>query len=135
MIRRPPRTTRTDTLFPYTTLVRSARRRTRAVARDHPRIAVVAHVLHPRQRATAQEAEHRFEVVGRAIAQAQRQVFAGVRMACCRAAAQTSRCPPIGLLERCVEPEQPVEPPRKLHPSDRHPIGMAVPMYQIMPSV
>src|SRR3546814_7579831 len=27
MIRRPPRYTRTDTLFPYTTLVRSARRR------------------------------------------------------------------------------------------------------------
>src|SRR3546814_19784587 len=26
MIRRPPRSTRTDTLFPYTTLVRSARR-------------------------------------------------------------------------------------------------------------
>src|SRR3546814_6171009 len=28
MIRRPPRSTRTDTLFPYTTLFRSARRRT-----------------------------------------------------------------------------------------------------------
>src|SRR3546814_16031592 len=27
MIRRPPRSTRTDTLFPYTTLFRSARRR------------------------------------------------------------------------------------------------------------
>src|SRR3546814_10254324 len=34
MIRRPPRSTRTDTLFPYTTLFRSARRcRT---ARRHP---------------------------------------------------------------------------------------------------
>src|SRR3546814_5489128 len=31
MIRRPPRSTRTDTLFPYTTLFRSARRRARAV--------------------------------------------------------------------------------------------------------
>src|SRR3546814_5380357 len=30
MIRRPPRSTRTDTLFPYTTLFRSADKRTRA---------------------------------------------------------------------------------------------------------
>src|SRR3546814_4222961 len=33
MIRRPPRSTRTDTLFPYTTLFRSDRRRGR---RRHP---------------------------------------------------------------------------------------------------
>src|SRR3546814_12842486 len=33
MIRRPPRSTRTDTLFPYTTLFRSARAR----RRPHPR--------------------------------------------------------------------------------------------------
>src|SRR3546814_16382413 len=32
MIRRPPRSTRTDTLFPYTTLFRSAGRNTRQVA-------------------------------------------------------------------------------------------------------
>src|SRR3546814_15009344 len=32
MIRRPPRSTRTDTLFPYTTLVRSLRRPQRGVA-------------------------------------------------------------------------------------------------------
>src|SRR3546814_13021272 len=31
MIRRPPRSTRTDTLFPYTTLFRSVRRAGRAV--------------------------------------------------------------------------------------------------------
>src|SRR3546814_3452606 len=31
MIRRPPRSTRTDTLFPYTTLFRSADRRARAL--------------------------------------------------------------------------------------------------------
>src|SRR3546814_4048382 len=31
MIRRPPRSTRTDTLFPYTTLVRSARKSLRLV--------------------------------------------------------------------------------------------------------
>src|SRR3546814_2953538 len=45
MLRRPPRSTRTDTLFPYTTLFRSLRRRqaaqrfrhvrTRAVGEDH----------------------------------------------------------------------------------------------------
>src|SRR3546814_4431646 len=33
MIRRPPRSTRTDTLFPYTTLFRSARRGASAAAR------------------------------------------------------------------------------------------------------
>src|SRR3546814_10550120 len=32
MIRRPPRSTRTDTLFPYTTLFRSERVRTRVLA-------------------------------------------------------------------------------------------------------
>src|SRR3546814_3398298 len=36
MIRRPPRSTRTDTLFPYTTLFRSGRRREGASARDGP---------------------------------------------------------------------------------------------------
>src|SRR3546814_959852 len=41
MIRRPPRSTRTDTLFPYTTLFRSSRRSpppfgTRAVGPVHP---------------------------------------------------------------------------------------------------
>src|SRR3546814_1353119 len=43
MIRRPPRSTRTDTLFPYTTLFRSADRRHRAAGggspcRDLPRL-------------------------------------------------------------------------------------------------
>src|SRR3546814_7450525 len=43
MIRRPPRSTRTDTLFPYTTLFRSRRRHRRRHrgpadrAREHPR--------------------------------------------------------------------------------------------------
>src|SRR3546814_15257710 len=37
MIRRPPRSTRTDTLFPYTTLVRSRLRRGREAGQlDHP---------------------------------------------------------------------------------------------------
>src|SRR3546814_13837227 len=35
MIRRPPRSTRTDTLFPYTTLFRSNDRRPRSRAGDH----------------------------------------------------------------------------------------------------
>src|SRR3546814_3486910 len=44
MIRRPPRSTRTDTLFPYTTLFRSAdlRRRIIFVAGLDPRVAVAA---------------------------------------------------------------------------------------------
>src|SRR3546814_4671855 len=43
MIRRPPRATRTDTLFPYTTLFRS-HPRTGAVRRDPGRTAWLAHV-------------------------------------------------------------------------------------------
>src|SRR3546814_12153900 len=41
MIRRPPRSTRTDTLFPYTTLFRSADYAAHAIrqcARHHPRL-------------------------------------------------------------------------------------------------
>src|SRR3546814_20555545 len=42
MIRRPPRSTRTDTLFPYTTLFRSARHRRRAADVGHTaRIAAI----------------------------------------------------------------------------------------------
>src|SRR3546814_9193965 len=37
MIRRPPRSTRTDTLFPYTTLFRSPRGHGRQRCRVHPR--------------------------------------------------------------------------------------------------
>src|SRR3546814_19694888 len=57
MIRRPPRSTRTDTLFPYTTLFRSAGGS--LPAGDHPlhwqearadRIAGVGQVGHPRRR-------------------------------------------------------------------------------------
>src|SRR3546814_5740771 len=42
MIRRPPRSTRTDTLFPYTTLCRSERN---AVQRGHVDAAAVRHQL------------------------------------------------------------------------------------------
>src|SRR3546814_7346471 len=40
MIRRPPRSTRTDTLFPYTTLFRSSirRRRDAAIGQGHDRV-------------------------------------------------------------------------------------------------
>src|SRR3546814_5773335 len=40
MIRRPPRSTRTDTLFPYTTLFRSGIDLQQLVAPDHPALAV-----------------------------------------------------------------------------------------------
>src|SRR3546814_13218461 len=42
MIRRPPRSTRTDTLFPYTTLFRSTRRLLAVVARRLARRGVLA---------------------------------------------------------------------------------------------
>src|SRR3546814_10339106 len=41
MIRRPPRSTRTDTLFPYTTLFRSQAGMLRAESAHHPAIAAV----------------------------------------------------------------------------------------------
>src|SRR3546814_4649395 len=46
MIRRPPRSTRTDTLFPYTTLFRSARHRRRIVVAGQD---VVADALQAQQ--------------------------------------------------------------------------------------
>src|SRR3546814_4815558 len=58
MLRRPPRSTRTDTLFPYTTLFRSRRvlpdphRRDRA--RDQARLLVGAHPRNGRARAGAE---------------------------------------------------------------------------------
>src|SRR3546814_8489910 len=53
MIRRPTRTTRTDTLFPYTTLFRSAVRRRAADAGDRP------HPTHRCQFAAARRADRR----------------------------------------------------------------------------
>src|SRR3546814_18249526 len=91
MIRRPPRSTRTDTLFPYTTLFRSPRRQRQAEARHrtlHAERRIVeavvagsrkpdddtvtgelvgahalelAHVLDPRRRGGRREAEARHE--------------------------------------------------------------------------
>src|SRR3546814_5235782 len=61
MIRRPPRSTRTDTLFPYTTLLRSRRVRWRAqgragggaVALGGPGRHTPARCVRPRRRETA----------------------------------------------------------------------------------
>src|SRR3546814_9199664 len=47
MIRRPPRSTRTDTLFPYTTLFRSCRCSMREVTRTDHRYADRAHRWRP----------------------------------------------------------------------------------------
>src|SRR3546814_1532799 len=49
MIRRPPRSTRTDTLFPYTTLFRSGFTRIRRVPNGEARTVAraVIHALHP----------------------------------------------------------------------------------------
>src|SRR3546814_16739717 len=44
MVRRPPRSTRTDTLFPYTTLFRS-----RLVRRDRVLLEALAHAQHVRR--------------------------------------------------------------------------------------
>src|SRR3546814_3298409 len=56
MIRRPPRSTRTDTLFPYTTLFRSARQRDRARRIVDPPI---VSVNVSRRRAHAEDAARR----------------------------------------------------------------------------
>src|SRR3546814_20828756 len=72
MIRRPPRSTRTDTLFPYTTLFRSAAR-LHAAGRHPLRHAVVAPAalarggrgpLRPRLRALHHPAEHPVQLAG-----------------------------------------------------------------------
>src|SRR3546814_7931032 len=63
MIRRPPRSTRTDTLFPYTTLFRSpgasARRRRRGKV---PRPAVRPRLRHRTSRASNRSEEHTSEL-------------------------------------------------------------------------
>src|SRR3546814_11846702 len=59
MIRRPPRSTRTDTLFPYTTLFRSLRRveRLRVGIRDEEIHALNIAVDHVRDRVAARAAD------------------------------------------------------------------------------
>src|SRR3546814_2318896 len=53
MIRRPPRSTRTDTLFPYTTLFRSSRGRNRILDRLH------AHAIARKLVAIGRDRKHR----------------------------------------------------------------------------
>src|SRR3546814_20082578 len=69
MIRRPPRSTRTDTLFPYTTLVRSEA----AVDLGHEAAAVAGAVGVPPAVALAEELEGLADQVGTG----QRQVVGG----------------------------------------------------------
>src|SRR3546814_7485435 len=58
MIRRPPRSTRTDTLFPYTTLFRSAQtHRVCAVCLLHPTQAVAARLLFAKSRSEEHTSE------------------------------------------------------------------------------
>src|SRR3546814_21129935 len=62
MIRRPPRSTRTDTLFPYTTLFRSALRRIVALeqlARDHRTVmtGVAGDLTHERRQRFANDVD------------------------------------------------------------------------------
>src|SRR3546814_11166555 len=60
MIRRPPRSTRTDTLFPYTTLFRSPQGAGNIMPADRPRPGVIGHVgieISTAQRVQQQETE------------------------------------------------------------------------------
>src|SRR3546814_19890799 len=58
MIRRPPRSTRTDTLFPYTTLFRSVRLHRPHAAGARPRLGVVHRCTPtPRQRSEEHTSE------------------------------------------------------------------------------
>src|SRR3546814_1742860 len=69
MIRRPPRSTRTDTLFPYTTLFRSPVRRDRGAnriqARGHHRRRPAPRRSANRRRAGSRRARGRGRVAGR----------------------------------------------------------------------
>src|SRR3546814_10690083 len=64
MIRRPPRSTRTDTLVPYTTLFRSGQHRYRAADAAHQRVLV-----------DGQRSQRRFAQGGNGVAHAQAQFF------------------------------------------------------------
>src|SRR3546814_14180789 len=57
MIRRPPRSTRTDTLFPYTTLFRSTRKQFQVAAQvEHSRKTRSQHHIFDRQRSLVEQA-------------------------------------------------------------------------------
>src|SRR3546814_7005049 len=61
MTRRPPRSTRTDTLFPYTTLFRSPRRRPDSGPED-PEPWTATHPARPLARPPARSEEHTSEL-------------------------------------------------------------------------
>src|SRR3546814_4293755 len=61
MIRRPPRSTRTDTLFPYTTLFRSPSCRSRATTAARPRHEARSASAPRLARAFSSDARHRSE--------------------------------------------------------------------------
>src|SRR3546814_2509931 len=73
MIRRPPRSTRTDTLFPYTTLFRSVRTMAVAATVRHemllPAVGTIEQLPAQRARAAGRQRAHRFPLLR---AQAQR---------------------------------------------------------------
>src|SRR3546814_5029971 len=64
MIRRPPRSTRTDTLFPYTTLFRSGRRPRAPRARRPPRNSTIVAelLLQPEGETIGRSEEHTSEL-------------------------------------------------------------------------
>src|SRR3546814_14810619 len=94
MLRPPPDSTRTDTLFPYTTLLRSTHRR-RLVARGQ---AVLAH-LRAARAAGGRRPAHRRGVVAAgigAVADRRTQVAAGRAVAADRRSADPGRVAEIG---------------------------------------
>src|SRR3546814_3412376 len=61
MIRRPPRSTRTDTLVPYTTLFRSETSKTRDITGGLPRVAELFEARRPKEYAIISEIDGRVE--------------------------------------------------------------------------
>src|SRR3546814_18575854 len=91
MITRPPRSTRTDTLFPYTTLFRSRDRR--QVERGEPAIAIAAVRQKPHQAADQNDGrngDERPAQIGHA------------KLALCRAFGQVRNIPPMRTRSLCV---------------------------------
>src|SRR3546814_10274494 len=74
-MRRPPRSTRTDTLFPYTTLFRVARIRSGSIAADRP----AQGPGHPAQRRDPRRARRPCRTAGSARGRARAQDLAAAR--------------------------------------------------------
>src|SRR3546814_3041368 len=99
MIRRPPRSTRTDTLFPYTTLFRSGRERRGDIefGRDAARYIVVAEVIVEDHRQGQPDAGG--DAIGVGIDRRPRIVRAFGRVANAARQRQLVDRPPVGLPE------------------------------------